>query len=244
MKKILVSIVIIMVVNTVFAQENWFTTYSDSKTFMNDANRIKDQFVADIKDIQPDSKLNLHLVLNTTPSFIFIYRDTVHLSLWEELIPEQKHYLSLISGGEEEGKEVFGLFFNGFYLPHELAHGFQFSVEKKSDLREYDMEFYANTVAMLWWKKQHREAELERCYNFAKTMMKDYPDPFPAGVDWKDYFSENYDRIINDMELFSRIYPYVQFTQFIEIYEDKNLPEFDTYIKNYLVSRNAAKLKP
>ena len=29
----------------------------------------------------------------------------------------------LVAGGEIAGKKVFGLFFNGFYLPHELGHG-------------------------------------------------------------------------------------------------------------------------
>lgn len=241
MKKIMTALVFVLTTNLFFAQENWFKTYSDSLALMRDANLITNQFKADLKKIKPNSKLNAEPILHTTPNLIYIERDTVHLSYWDQVIPQFKQYLAQLAGSEEKGKEVFGLFFNGFYLPHELGHGFQFTVEKRTDLKSYEMEYFANTVSMLWWKKHHREADLKKCYDYAKIMMKDYPYPFPEGVNYKTYFSENYNKIQRNMELFARVYPYVQFNQFIEIYEDQSLPDFDTFIKNYLAKNKKAK---
>lgn len=234
MKKMITTVVLIIIANTVLAQDKWFKTYSDSVVLMKDANNIAKQFTKDIKKIKPDSKLNVQLILNTTPTLIYIERDTIHLPLWDQVIPEIKQYLTQLSGSQENAKEVFGLYFNGFYLPHELAHGFQFTIQKRHDLNEYNMEYFANTVSILWWRKQKREADLKRCYECAKKIMKEYPNPFPKGVNEKIYFSEKYDEIQKDMELFARIYPYIQFNQFIEIYEDKSLQDFNTFIKNHI----------
>ncbi len=234
MKKIIPVIVFMFFSNTMFAQNGWFKTYTDSIILLSDANRIKDQFSRDIKKIKPNSKFKVDLIFDTTPNLIFINNDTIHLPLWEEVDGNFKGLLEQLAGGAENGKEVFGLFFNGFYLAHELGHGFQFTVEKRSELREYEMEYFANTISILWWRKQKKEAELKRCYEYAKIMLKDYPDPFPSGVDKKNYFSENYNDLQLDSNLFARIYPYVQFNQFIEIYEDKSLTDFDNFVKAYL----------
>lgn len=55
-------------------------------------------------------------------------------------------------------------------MPHEIAHGLQFSLNKqKAD--EYDNEFEANQIAMAYWKKIGREKELEKCYKVAKEAL-------------------------------------------------------------------------
>lgn len=234
MKKCLLLLAVTLLSSFSYAQKNWFNTYAESTTLMKDANLIAEQFKADIKKIKNDSKLNIKLIHHTTPNLIYIDRDTVHLPLWNEVIPEFKQLLNQLSGSSENGKEVFGLYFNGFYLPHELAHGFQFTIQKHSELKAYDIEYFANTAAMLWWRKNGKSDDLKRCYDYAKKMMTGYPDPFPAGVEKKTYFSDRYNEIQKDMKLFAMIYPYVQFNQFIEIYEDKSLPDFDTFIDKYV----------
>lgn len=55
---------------------------------------------------------------------------------------------------KRKAKKFFGLFFNGFYLPHELGHAYEF-VLKGETIGFYEGEYFANTVAMLWWKKHH-----------------------------------------------------------------------------------------
>ena len=56
------------------------------------------------------------------------------------------------------------------------------------------------------------------------------PNPIPLGKDPARYFNENYDEIGADPYKYS----YYQFDQFVKIYEDKTLKNFDDYMKGFL----------
>ena len=58
-------------------------------------------------------------------------------------------------------------------------------------------------------------------------MFLKLPNPVPKGSTIEEYFSKNYEEASAN----PYVYGYMQFKQFIEIYEDKNLPDFDTFIK-------------
>ena len=153
----------------------------------------------------------------------------MNLPLWEQVIPELKNYTYEVAGSEADGKKIFGLFFNGFYLPHELGHGLQDIFE--GDLKgSYKNEYFANTIAILWWRKNGRERELKQCYDYAKKIIPKMQNPTPTGQSTEQYYSDNYREATEN----PYYYGYMQFTQFVKIYEDKNLPNFDTFIKNYL----------
>jgi hypothetical protein len=51
----------------------------------------------------------------------------------------------------------------------------------------------------------------------------------PEGQTVEEYFTKNYEQAAKD----PFVYGYMQFAQFIKVYEDKTLPDFDTYITNY-----------
>jgi hypothetical protein len=223
--KFLLSLLFIVQITT--AQKKWFTTYSDSIKLVKDAQIITKLFTNDIKKNKPDLTFNIKTVLHTTPYLIYFYKDAANIPLWQQVITEQKKFFAEIAGNEEEGKRFFGLFFNGFYLPHELGHAYEF-VLKGETIGSYEGEYFANTVAMLWWKKHHRTKELKQCYEAAKKMWAKLPNPLPAGTTIEAYFSKNYEEASAN----PYIYGYMQFKQFIEIYEDQNLPDFDTFIKN------------
>jgi hypothetical protein len=146
-----------------------------------------------------------------------------------------KKFFYEVAGGEAEGKNAFGLFFNGFYLPHELGHALQDIVEKGS-VTSYNNEYFANTVAILWWRKAGKEKELKSCYEAAKKMWTKLPNPVPAGEAEDAYFTKNYEVASQN----PYTYGYMQFKQFIQLYEDKTLPDFDTFIKNYLAKKQGA----
>jgi len=43
------------------------------------------------------------------------------------------------------------IIFNGFYLPHELGHAFEYILH--GDIKNsYESEYQANTIGFLWWK--------------------------------------------------------------------------------------------
>lgn len=229
MKKSILLIALILLSITTNAQKKWFTTYQDSVALVKDANAITKKFTKDLKKIDPTFKFEIKTVLNTTPYLIFFYKDAANIPLWEQVIPEQKQFFYQLGGNETEGKKIFGLFFNGFYLPHELGHAFEYILHGEIK-NSYESEYQANTIGLLWWKKQHRDAELKQCYEYAKKMWAQLPNPVPEGSTVEEYFAQNYEQATKD----PFIYGYLQFKQFIDIYENKNLPDFDTFIKEEL----------
>ncbi len=208
------------------SQKKWFTTYKDSIALVKDGNKVSVQFIKDVKKIVPQIKFDVKTILHTTPYLIYFDNNTANLPLWEQVIPEQKAFFYEVAGSQEKGKIAFGLFFNGFYLPHELGHAFQYIIQGKIE-GSYKNEYFANTVAQLWWKKQGRKKDLELCYEFAKKMYAKLPNPVPSGMTVEDYFGKNYETSSQN----PYVYGYMQFKQFIDIYEDKTLPDFDAFIK-------------
>lgn len=215
-----------------FAQTNkWFSTYSDSTALVTDANKIIRQMAERIYSKNSNIDLGKNSAIkNTTPNLIFINykKNTVNLPFWTEVIVPQKKFFAEVAGGENEGKEVFGLFFNGFYLAHELGHSFFANAGKKFD-NAYDSEYEANTLAILYWRAIGESENLKKCYDYAQKMLKTLKNPVPENEDYKKYITENYGKLASDPYK----YGYIQFSQFVEIYENKKLPDFDTYIKNY-----------
>lgn len=213
------------------AQQRLFMVYADPASWVGDANDFIKAFSRDVQKIKPGFVLETKAVLNTTPGLIF-YNDqdnTVNLPLWKEVIEPQQQFFYKLAGGETEGKKVFGLLFNGFYLPHELGHALQHAAGREPD-NEYDKEYFANTIAVLYWRKQGRHKELEESYRYAKKYLRQLINPVPAGTDEKMYLTEHYGELTKDPYK----YGYFEFSQLIRIYEDKTLPDFDTYVKRFL----------
>ena len=52
-------------------------------------------------------------------------------------------------------------------------------------------------------------------------------NPVPEGMTKEDYFTKNYEQATQN----PFVYAYMQFGQFIEIYENKSLPSFDEFMK-------------
>ena len=232
MKKIPLLLTLLFVGHLTTAQEKWFTSFTDSTALVENANKIATIFINDVKRLKPDIKMDVRVVMNTTPSLIFYNENekTVNLPLWEQLIPEQKNFFYDVAGNEEYGETAFGLFFNGFYLAHELGHAFQHAAEGSLAPSSYADEYFANTLAILWWKKQKRNEELRMCYEYAKKMWSALPSPVPNGMSVQEFFTKNF----ASQNPYS--YGYMQFYQFIQIYEDHTLTDFDTYIKQSLLN--------
>lgn len=225
MKKLILLIFLIFSQIGDAQEKKWFITYGDTISLVKDAQSITKAFTTDIKSINKDFAYNIKTVLHTTPYLIYFYKDAANIPFWEQVIPEQKQFFSEIAGSEEEGKAIFGLFFNGFYLPHELGHAFEYQL-KGETIGSYQGEYFANTIAILWWKKHHRDTELKQCYEAAKKMWAKLPNPIPVGSTIEEYFSKNYEQASQN----PYVYGYMQFKQFIEIYENQNLPDFDSFI--------------
>ncbi len=236
MKFKILTITLMLLANFCAAQQNWFNLYTDTAAEIRDARAITSKFIADVEKISPSTKIKVSTILNTTPYLIYYDGSqeikTVNLPIWAQVIEPQKQFFYKLGGSEDEGKRIFGLFFNGFYLSHELGHALQHKVQGKL-LSPYQDEFFANRIAMLWWRKQGRSKELEQCYQYAKKMYAQLPNPVPAGQSVEEYFVKNYEEAAKD----PFVYGYMQFGQFISVYEDQSLPRFNAFVKRFLKQR-------
>lgn len=233
MKKGLLFIACVLSIQLASSQSQWFKLYEDSTALVNDGKAITAAFSSDIQKIKPSLSFSVDTKLNTTPYLIFYWGEngqrTANLPKWDQVIEPQKQFFYQVAGSEAAGKNMFRLFFNGFYLPHELGHALE-HITKGNLKGSYQEEYFANIVGMLWWKKQGKTKELKECYEFAKKVWAKLPNPVPAGSTMEEYFTANYQKATED----PFVYGYMQFKQFILVYEDKSLPDFDNFIKSYL----------
>ena len=229
--KILLTLLMFSVSLTAFSQEKFFRVYADSVTLVEDANKIVTDFTKQVNAVSPVFTSQPGAILNTKPFLIFYSprANQVNLPIWDQVIPVQKQFFYELGGSQENGREMFGLFFNGFFLPHEMGHALQKAANKRES-NLHQNEYFANTVAILYWRKENRTEELRKCYEYAKKMVKQLPDPVPAGNDPIQYFNEHYAELGADPYK----YGYYQFAQFTKIYEDKSLKTFDEFIGAFL----------
>lgn len=230
LQKILLSLSCVLLLQTAFAQKKWFSFYTDSAALVKKGTSISQQFMKDVRALKPDLAMQPKVILHTTPYLIYydLKEQRVNLPLWNQMPKELVSFFTEMAGTEQKGRQMFALFFNGFYLPHELGHGFQHLVAKAK--LGYEGEYFANTVAVLWWRKHHQKKQLKQCYELAKNIMTKLTNPVPAGQTMQQYYSENYEKASEN----PYVYGYMQFGQLVQIYKDKSLPDFDTFIQNYL----------
>ena len=229
MKKTILIIAISLMSFTTNAQKKWFTLYQDSVAVVKEATKISEKFKKDVYKFKKDDKFTTTTILNTTPYLIFFDgKNQVNIPLWSQVLPELKAFTKEVTGSEEEGKRMFGLFFNGFYLIHEYGHAYQETYDYENSKVSYQNEHLANTIAMLYWRKIGKKKQLKQCHELAKKMFAKLPNPVPDGMSKEEYFTKNYEEATQN----PFVYAYMQFGQFIEIYEDQSLPSFDEYMKS------------
>jgi hypothetical protein len=229
MKKIILTSLFFIAVSFSNAQNNWFKLYNDSASLVQDARIIRNNFLKKVNKKLPAAP---SVILNTTPYLIFFFPkdSTVNIPIWSQVINEQKKFFYELAGSEEESKKMFAIFFNGFYLTHELGHYLR-RAAKSEGKDAYDEEYKANTVAMLYWLETKQEKQLKQCYAYAKKAMAKLTNPIPAGENTREYFTKHYEELSSDPNK----YGYMQFSQFIEIYESKkSLPSFNQYVESIL----------
>src|SRR5690606_4046432 len=96
----------------------------------------------------------------------------IYHTTWEIGGPPMIGFLTEAMGSEEEGIKMAGLFFYGFFFPHEVGHALQYHANRVPT-NNYDAEYEANEVAILYWRSKGKHKELQQCYEIAKkTLLK------------------------------------------------------------------------
>lgn len=225
----LTALILFLLSNPISAQNQLFEVFTDSTA-------LKEKSIELITDFQgmitkPDQTIDLknpQVAYGAWGPFYIQPQNTIYLPVWYISPAEFQDFCVNVAGNEAEGKKMFGLFFNGFYVAHEVAHAFQYAVNRLPD-NEYDKEYTANVIAVLYWKAKGKQKELDTCYQYAQKAMAKLKNPIPEGADAKLFFTQYYREIAQDPYK----YGYIQFSQFIEIYEDQTLPSFDRYISEF-----------
>ena len=103
MKKILSYTFLFLCLQTVSAQNNWFTTYKDSVSLLTDATTIADNFKKEVSKFKNDGKFTTKTIVNTTPYLIFFDgKNQVNIPLWSQVLPELKAFTKEVAGSEDE----------------------------------------------------------------------------------------------------------------------------------------------
>lgn len=226
----LVAITLLTFCGSTLAQNRFFEMFNDSTAIKKKSIELIADFQRMIdKQDQTIALKNPQVAYGAWGPFYLQQQNTIYLPVWSISPREFQGFCVDVAGNEAEGEKVFGLFFNGFYVAHEVAHAFQYAANKLPG-NEYDKEYIANVVAMLYWKAKGKQKELDACYRYALKGMAKLKNPIPEGEEVKEYFTEHYWEMAQDPYK----YGYIQFSQFIEVYENELLPDFKSYVTQIL----------
>lgn len=232
MKHLFTLCVLVFVSHIALAQNKLFQLFTDSTALKRENNLLIKDFEAQVKIIKPSINFNGLKTITKDSLYAGYYLpkdNSIYLSTWNVTPKMIKDFCTELTGSKLEGEKLAAMYFFGFFLPHEAAHGLQFNAKIRKD-NEYDNEYEANKIAILYWRKKGKERELKICYAIAKNVLSKLKNPIPQGEDEKRYLTANYDEMSQDPYK----YGYIMFKQIVDIFEDKSIGDFDTYVRNRL----------
>lgn len=200
-------------------------------------NRITPAIVMQVQQAIDKHKLDVKLspapkVVNQLTHGIVSFdspSNEIQITGWDELPLPQKEYLKNFAGGEAQAKELFGLTAYGYNIFH--AMGLWLLSQKGIISNTYESEYFANQFAVAFLKNIGQQENLKKLYDYMKAGLENHSLNIPAGTDLKEYLTKNYLEIIkkNPADHYT-----IQGMQFIEIMDDKNLPNFEELVRREL----------
>ena len=241
MKTTVFAILLFCACTIATAQNKYFEIFTDSTALKTENDRLIEHIESRVQLIKPSFSFNglTTEVPNTfMPGQYLQKTNKIYLNTWQVGGPPMEAFLTEMAGGKDEGIRMGGLFFYGFFLPHEIGHAMQYTTSNVPENR-YDAEYEANEFAVSYWKKQGRDTELQQCYDMALAALKKLKNPVPEGQSMKQYFNDNYHELIKDPNK----YGYFQLLQIVQVMDDKSLPDFYSYIRKYVGESDEGKRK-
>lgn len=236
MKKMILTSLFLWIFCTIQAQNKYFELYTDSASLKNQS----DEMIRDMEKMlqKVDPKFNFKGLTTEIPNTFMpgqfvVKTNKIYYVTWQIGGPPMGKFLSEMGGSKEKGEKIAALFFYGYFFPHEVGHAITYHTGNEPD-NNYDSEYEANEIAVLYWRKKGKDQELQECYEFAKEILQKLENPVPPNEDPKKYITENYWQLVQDPYK----YGYIQMSQIVKVMEDKSLPDFDTYIQKYFKSNS------
>jgi hypothetical protein len=231
MKKVKLLMLLTCIGLSVNAQNKYFEIYTDSAALKKQNDSLITDMERMIKVVQPSfsfKDLTTEIPKTFMPGQYRQKTNKIYHLTWDIGGPPMIGFLTKAMGSEEAGKKMAGLFFYGFFLPHEVGHAFQFHANNVPD-NNYDSEYKASELAVVYWRAKGKQKELEQCYQIAKNILQMLKNPVPENSDAKQYITDHYQELLRDPVK----YAYIQFSQIVNVMENKSLPDFNTYVKSY-----------
>lgn len=232
MKRILSILLLSWICITVNAQNKYFEIYTDSAALKNQNDEMILDIETRIKLVQPSfsfKELTTEIPNRFMPGQYRSKPNKIYHNTWQIGGPPMEAFLNEVSGSTANGKVLAGIFFYGFFLPHEIGHAFQYHTNS-TPTNDFDAEYQASELAVSYWRSKGKQKELEQCYEMAKNVLKKLKNPIPENVDEKKYLTEHYNELLQDPYK----YGYIQFSQIVKILEDQSLPNFEAYVKKHV----------
>jgi len=215
------------------AQNKYFEIYTDSAALKNQNDEMIRDIEIQIKRIEPSFSfkgLTTEIPKTFMPGQYRSKTNKIYQLTWQVGGPPMQNFLTEVGGSSANGEALAALFFYGFFLPHEVGHAFQYHTNRVPT-NNFDGEYEASEFAVSYWRSKGKQKELQQCYEMAKKVLTKLKNPIPADVNAKEYITAHYAELLQDPYK----YGYIQFSQIVKILDDQSLPNFDNYIKKYIV---------
>lgn len=136
------------------------------------------------------------IVLKPVPSFGNYDDDdnTLTTPAWHQLSPEEKALFHRLAGPNADDDAARATFESGTYrwvFIHEMGHWWQACKHANVDRQHYQQEYEANRIAAAYWR-QTDPAFLAQMNHRFEGLLKNFPNPLPAGADPERFFNDNY----------------------------------------------------
>lgn len=218
-----------------------FTFSSDEEVYQV-IQGITDDFIQTVNKLYPRLDFSSSVVVKPNPSLAYYdsRKNAITLTWWGQLPPEGKaFFLSLTDNDPLIIEREFGMLFNWFYIPHELAHALQGkigrTVNSSPGFDWWQLEMEANEMAFAYFRSKGNHKELKELYHYAQKILSVLPDQVPSGYDLIEFFNENYPSETNPLN--PSVYGYFQMMQKVIIYENTDQPSFEEYLARVLAQK-------
>ncbi len=119
--------------------------------------------------------------------------NTLTTAAWDQLSDAEKG-IFLRNRTEAAAREEFEIGVHHWVLAHELGHWWQACNGLFNDPDHFEMELAANRIAAAYWRKNDPSIVTHQRGLF-DSIARRWPNPVPAGEDWKAYFNSHYEQL-------------------------------------------------
>lgn len=180
--------------------------------------------------------------VENTPQLVYFNPKAMEIVVpwWQDVDPAVQGIFAQLAGNPDEGRELFNMLFNRFFIAHEAGHWLAFLASGKKDLAPADLygdELRANQLAVAYWATtSDGQSFLDRLQGVLEPVLAKLPNPVPAGSSPIEYFNSHYQELGQNPPA----YAWFQFRLVLDALAQRDATTFDRLVQSDF---NVAKAK-